>query len=266
MFKKYWALFRQNLINSVQWRAELIVWVLLYIIPTLILMLIWTQILTPGKSLHGFDQSQILTYYWLTLVVRSATGVYFEGWRIREIREGKIDYHLTKPISFFKQVVFVDLGGKFFYLGLSLPAFGLLLLVSQWWFDFQLVNPSLLSLISFLGLLFMGYWLEFLLSYITVLFTFWFTGAEGLQHFKWIMISVFSGAFIPIPFLPTWLKNLAQLLPFKYLYMIPITVIQGTYQLTWLDLAYLSGSLIGLSLITQLIWKYAMYQYTSAGG
>jgi ABC-type uncharacterized transport system permease subunit len=40
--------------------------------------------------------------------------------------------------------------------------------------------------------------IQFLIALWIVLLGFWFEGSSGLEHFKWIVLSLFSGAMIPM--------------------------------------------------------------------
>ena len=265
MFRKHLSLFTINFINSFQWRAEIIVWIFLSIIPTLIIFLVWQNIFSSGQTINGYALSQIIEYYLLIVIIHGFTGVHFEGLRSQQIREGKIDHYLTKPVSFFSQVLLTDLGGKFFYLLFSMPFWlsALFILNQHQGLNFAL---SATNITYFILLLSFGYIVDFFMAFITTTLTFWFEGAEGLQHFKWISISLFSGAMIPVAFMPSWLKNLTQLLPFKYIYAVPIGIIQGFYKLQPVDVIYACSFICFLGLVTKILWSRAAYKYASAGG
>jgi ABC-2 type transport system permease protein len=130
----------------------------------------------------------------------------------------------------------------------------------------ELPPLTLYSIISFVALLLFGYLLELAIGLLIVISSFWLEGADGLEHFKWISISLLSGQVMPLAFLPTWLQQTAAFLPFKYAYTVPIGVLQGTHTLVFSDwlwmLAWISVGAFGIA----KLWKSALKVYSSAGG
>ena len=128
--------------------------------------------------------------------------------------------------------------------------------------------PSIQPLIflQFLGLIVFGYLVEFSFAMIAVMITFWFESGEGLEHFKWIIMSIFSGYLVPVEFMPGWLRGVVEALPFKYVYSVPIQLLQGKTQLRVLDLAYIFAFLSFIYLFQTMLWRLTVRKYTSAGG
>jgi len=71
---------------------------------------------------------------------------------------------------------------------------------------------------------------------------------------------------MPLVFMPDWLQKIVLWLPFKYLYAVPIGIIQNTYRWSTIDVFYLSLVFLVMTMVTNWLWRKAMYQYTSAGG
>jgi len=263
---KYLILFQKAFIKSIEYRTEILVWLILDILPTLVMLMIWIGIYQGKTEIGGYKLNQMLQYYLLAMVIEGITASHFESWRIDQIIMGKIDYFLTRPLSYLAEVVLGHFGGKFFYSMVSLPVFVLLWTGVSLISPIGLPHPNLLAVFWFMVLLILSSCINTLIALFIVLLGFWFEGAQGLEHFKWITLTLFSGIMVPISLMPIWLKNIVNFLPFKYLYAIPISVIQGIYQLTWQDVIYLfsfTGFLLLLNLIT---WKQAKYRYCSAGG
>lgn len=253
-------------IQSLQYRAELVVWILLTIANMGILVLVWGAIFQDHTQLNGYSLAHIVEYYFIITLIDTVSAVHFETWRVREIREGRIDTYLTKPVSYPLQIFLQDLGGKLFWFSLSIPLLGLS------FFALKMVIPELAltispqTALSFVPLVLFSYLLEFCFAFMTVVSAFWFEGADGLQHFKWIVISLFSGFMIPVALMPPWLQQIVQVLPFKYLYAVPAGILQGTAQLNGQDL--LTIGVVGSSAMfaTTLLWRAARAHYSSGGG
>lgn len=265
MWRKYLVLTSKHFILSIQYRAELLTWVILNVVPALVLVWIWQGVYSQSSQIAGMSLGQVVQYYLLTVVVQAVIASHFETRSAENIRLGKIDHYLTKPLAYPFRIFFSHLGGKIYFLTVSLPALALVYMALANTFHFQAAF-SIHQLISLLVLLGLGFMIEFFLAMIIVLLAFWLDQPEGLQHFKWIIITLFSGMMIPFPFMPDWLRQISMTLPLKYLYAIPISIFQGTYQLTWNDIYYESLVVLVLTILVSWMWKQAAYRYSSAGG
>jgi ABC-2 type transport system permease protein len=259
------AWIRRGLITSFAHRTELFLWVLLSIMPIGVMVLVWTNIFG-NESHRGITLTHLLWYFFLVVIIRSATGSHFESWRVDEIQTGRIDLYLLKPVSYLKQIFYSDLGGKIQYLALSLPTY---LLFS--FFIWQSLNLSIPPVsVNQIGLFILmigyAYLVEFCFALMTVLAAFWFEGADGLEHFKWITISLFSGSTLPVVLMPIWLQELTSKLPFKYMYHVPINVILNNQTLSLIDVVYMFTFLLGLVVTTKIIWHFARIKYAGYGG
>jgi ABC-2 type transport system permease protein len=264
--KKYFYRIHQSMVRAFEYRTELIGWIILSIIPNLALLLIWQNVYTGHTSLSGYDLSSILQYYLIGTFISGLTNSHFENTRSTEIRQGKIDYNMTRPLLFPTEILLADIGGKIVFNLMAIPGF----LFSFWLLSFMFplggLSLDLLNISQFITLILFGYALQFFLALIAVLLTFWFEGADGLEHFKMMMVTVLSGAMIPFAFMPGWLLRITNVLPFKYIYSYPISVLQHRIHLDLNDFLYMTITLILLYGMSLIIWKRAVYKYTSAGG
>ncbi len=266
MWRRFTHLIKHSFLVSLGYRSEVFLWILLSIVPTAVVLLIWVSVYQGASELRGFQLSQLLQYLFIATVISGITSSHFESWRAREIREGKIDYLLTKPISYLTQVFLHDLGAKIFYIAYSIPIF-----IFSYWFLSQVlpisgIQFSLINFLQFCILIVYGYLVEFFLALIVLLLTFWFENGEGLEHFKMLTISLLSGMMIPIVFMPPWLQSIVQALPLKYMYAWPIEILQQRQTLQIQDLLYAAAFLLFLYGLVRLLWRRALLRYCSAGG
>ncbi|HYD35305.1 MAG TPA: ABC-2 family transporter protein [Vitreimonas sp.] len=266
MLVKYWEIAKRSFIKSLTYRSEISLWLVLDAVPVIILMVVWSSIYATHTTVKGLTLDQVLQYYFIGLVINSLCGVHFESWRVQQIREGKIDFFLIKPLGFVKEMFLHDVGGKSLYFLMWLPFYLLLVMAITTIFEFSIPALSVNQALVFIGLLFYAYLTEFMIGTLIVLLGFWFEGAEGLEHFKWIVITLFSGSMIPIAFMPNWLAMLTRALPLKYMYAVPISIVQSSAVLEWGDLVVMAGFLFGLMGLIAIIWKFAVRHYASSGG
>lgn len=253
-------------IQSLQYRSELLIWIWLTVANTLILLIAWGSIFAASPAIRGYSLASIVQYYLIIMFIDMATAVHFESWRVQEVREGRIDLYLSKPVGYPLQILLQDLGGKLFWLTLAIPTLTVTFLVLHHFIPDIAFTLTPASLISFLPLLLFGFCLEFCAALATVFAGFWIEGADGLQHFKWMVFSLFSGFLVPVPLMPGWLRAIVEFLPFKYLYAVPAGVLQGTTALTLRDGVTLLAVAAGAIAAVYWLWGKARAQYASAGG
>lgn len=264
--KKQVTLLKSHVLVALTFRGELWLWFVLDAAPLIILLIVWSSLYQGVTSYDGISLSQMVFYYLATYMIAALTTAHFEEWRVSEIRTGKIDMYLTKPIHYLSQVFSQFLAGKSVYVVLTLPLF---LLFTWGCFAVFNVSPPPLSidmLPPVLLLLVFAFLLNYAMSLAIVLLGFWFENAEGLQHFKWAIVSILSGAIIPLQLMPTQLQQVADALPFKYLLAVPAGVLLSQYSLRLTDIAYMSMTLLGSAIILRLVWQRAQYRYASSGG
>lgn len=266
MYKKWLALFKSYFISSLEFRTELIVWFLLAIIPTCILFVVWQSIFASRSEIGGYQLASIIQYYLLGVFINEVTASHFENRRVNQIREGKIDHYLTRPLSFMTEILVGDTARKCMFVCLTFPIYSVIwFIVSKIWPTGELYF-SLTSLASFSLLVLFAFSVEFFLALLNVICGFWLEGAQGLEHFKWIIITLFSGWFMPVEFMPSWLRYMVEILPFKYMYAVPIGILQNKANLALGDFLYMGGFVALLWLIASLLWRQALRKYSSAGG
>lgn len=264
--RKVWSLMLRAFQSSIEFRSELGLWILLDTFPTILLLLVWQAIYAGQNIIRGYDFSQLVQYYLLALVIRHVITAHYEERWVQKIREGKIDLQLTKPFSFLLRPVIEDLGSKLLFVSLVLPSMAIILLITYLIWQVGLAVPSLEIIIFFILLLAIGLVVESLYSLVIVLLGFWFEGAAGLVHFKWITITLFSGSLLPIAMMPGWLQTTTNWLPFKYTYYVPIQVWLGNYSWSNWDTLNLIVFVSSLLLIIGSMWHFAKQKYASAGG
>lgn len=266
MWRKWSTLYLRYCMNALEYRSELFVWFILTVIPTVILILVWQSILGGQDPIKGYEFGNLIQYYMLVILINELTASHFENWWVRMIREGKIDLFFTRPFSLLQTILIGDIGRKSIYALLTLPVFAVTWLVMNQIWPIGSFALSLPVIGLFLLCLVFAFAVQFLLGLIIVMLGFWIEGAQGLEHFKWVVINLLSGFIIPVVFMPDWLRSVVEALPLKYMYAVPIGLLQGKNTLTLSELWYPLAFVIGLWLVSQLLWRFALKHYTSAGG
>lgn len=264
--KKYLAFFRLSLMTDLQFRAETVLWLLMDLIPYVTMIFIWQAIYRGAATIQDYSLVQVMQYYVMVAMIDRLTAVHFESWRAEQIRDGKIDFHLIRPFSYLLEIYISNLASKFFAFCLFLPVLGMLVFIINFFIPGFSLPDFFANAPQFLVVLFAAHLIQFIFGLWIVLLTFWLEGSNGLEHFKWVTVALFSGSIMPVIFLPELMRQVVELLPFKYLFVVPIMLLQGQYRLVPFDYLYMTGVILGMLALTAFIWKKARLQYSSVGG
>ncbi len=210
--KKYLAILKINLLNSLAYPAELLTRALVIVLFMWIFFQLWrvTFAAAGTEAIHGLTLRD--TMWYLLLAETLELGRPRLARLIsQQVKDGSIAYLLNKPYHF----LFYQLASG---LGDSLPRMGMLFLlggVVVW----ALAGPPPAIAHwppAFLALA--GAWLlHFCFNALIGLAAFL---AEEVAPFEWIyqkMVFILGGMLIPLDFYPAWLQTVCRSLPFAYM-------------------------------------------------
>jgi ABC-2 type transport system permease protein len=238
-------LFALNWSQLLAYRGEVVLWLLAITATPLLSLAIWYQV---ARSSGPAMQQEILTYYLLLIVVRSAS----TSWRgyelIREILNGQIVSYLIRPPVIFWEFITEFLTTKIFFLTPSLLI--TLLIIFIYPHSFSLASFSLPNLGLFTISLLLAMVLSFTFDICLGLTAFWLEDAQELMAFRFLLTQVASGVLIPFALMPGWLTTVFSFLPFRYTVSAPVEIFLGqpvgmtTPQLLLIQLAWSIGMLL----------------------
>lgn len=180
-----------------------------------------------------------------------------------KIKTGQIALDIVKPLN-YRRYLFFDSIGKNLYnvIYLLLPT----MIISIALFGIKL--PSAEYGFIFLTSLILGSVINFLLCLCLGSLGFWFNQLWILNRLVNDLLSLFSGKLIPLWFFPSLLLKLADCLPFKMVYSVPIYIFlekYGQYEMMRMLLLQ-SIWIIILAGVSNIIWKKGMDKMVVQGG
>jgi ABC-2 type transport system permease protein len=127
--------------------------------------------------------------------------------------------------------------------------------------------PSPMNLLFFLLTMINAIIISFQINYIIGLVVFWYL--RGWQaNIIWMLNRLFSGAYIPLWFFPSFLVTMSNFLPFRLYYFVPISIYLG--KLTPLDCLYAFlqqfAWMVVLYGLIMLVWQAAIKKLVIQGG
>ena len=210
--KKYWAIFKTQVINSLAYPGELIWRSLAILLFLWVFTYLWRVAYAddPSSSMAGLTLRDTLWYLMLTEAIelsrpRFAVAI------ARSVKDGSIAYILNKPYDFLLYQLSTNAGDTLFRIILSIT-FGSVLV---WFMAGPPPNPLgwPLSVCTVAA----GWMINFCLTALIGLAAF---VTEEITPFMWIyqkFIFILGGMMIPIDFYPTWLQRLSKATPFAYI-------------------------------------------------
>ena len=209
---------------------------------------LWNAIFNGSQFMKNMTISQITTYIILARILYMQT-----SWGINVsigdmIQTGKISMKLLSPVDFQLSMYMSRIGDFLISVFIqSLPALIISIVL------FGMMPPqSVINLLFFIVSIMLSITIAFHIEFGFGLLSFYTSSGWGLQFMKSAIISIFSGALIPLSFFPSGLRKFIDLLPFKDIIYTPISIYMGA----------ISNSQIINALIFQLIWIAVLFLIT----
>ncbi|MDI1459692.1 ABC-2 family transporter protein [Catellatospora sp. KI3] len=223
---------------------------------------VWHALLADGE-IGGYDWPHMKTYLlvgWASAAIGSAYG---DWWMAERIQTGQVAIDLTKPIDYQWARFSEHMGGLALEFGaIAVAGTGMVVLTGG--IPVPTAEQALLFAASFA----MVPPLKFTIAYFTTMTCFWTQNFMGVSWAKDALVTLFSGALIPLALLPGWLGGLASALPFASLTATPAALLLGQADgLAALRLLAVQAAwVLALWWAARLVWRRALRALTVHGG
>jgi len=264
MFKIFQRLWQVNWAEQWQYRANLIMYLLYWLVSPIIYLAVWTSIAQSKGSVNGFTANDFVTYYMTLLVVDQITSNIVIHTFAYKVQDGSLSGELIRPIHPMLTNALVN--------NIAFKALTILGFIPVWIILFFLYKPDY-SHLTLTGILFalpamiMGFLVGFLLSAAITSLAFWTTRVYSIHEFYYAMILLFSGQFVPLPLMPKLIQDVAQYLPFQLLIYFPIQLILGKLSSAQIIQGYVVGTIwlvVAISIFTW-IWRNGVKRFSAVG-
>lgn len=224
---------------------------------------VWRALLDQG-SMGGYDWETMKAYLliaWATTSLGSAVG----DWRMADrILWGHVATDLTKPIDYQRARFAEQCGG----LVVELIAIAVAVTAVVLFAGGAPLPASLSAGALFVASFVLIIPLKFVITYLISMLCFWTQNFMGLSWAKHAVVTLFSGAVVPLALLPQWLQSTAAVLPFTGVTATPAALYLGqatgseALRLLMIQLAWV----VGLWFAARFIWRGALRALTIHGG
>lgn len=264
--KKYLALTRLGVLETIQWRIALFVMVLGNLLFLTLIYFLWKAIFVSAGTdvVNGMTFEMTMVYLALASSLYGVVELYLV-WEIgRNIQSGKIVLDLLRPFR-YRRYVFWENSGTLVvnFLVTFIPTFIIVRLMTK---DTIPLGWNLLYFfVAFIFSIIINYNIDFIVGTIC-LYT---ESIWGINIMKQMIVSLLSGATIPLAFFPDKVVGVVKYLPFKAIYDTPLTLLltrDPDLQTVASKLAFSLFWVIAISIFSTIFWRVSIKQVTVNGG
>lgn len=264
MLKIFQRLWQVNWAEQWQYRANLIMYLLYWLVSPIIYLAVWTSIAHSKGSVSGFTANDFVTYYMTLLVVDQVTSNIVIHTFAYKVQDGTLSGELVRPIHPMLTNALVN--------NIAFKALTIMGFIPVWILLFFLYKPdyshlTLTGILVALPAMLIGFLVGFLLSAAITSLAFWTTRVYSIHEFYYAMILLFSGQFVPLPLMPKLIQDVAQYLPFQLLIYFPIQLILGKLSNMQIIQGYVVGIIwliVAISIFTW-IWRNGVKRFSAVG-
>jgi ABC-2 type transport system permease protein len=261
IFKRLWQV---NWAEQWQYRANLIMYLLYFLVSPVIYLAVWTSIATSRGEVNGFTTNDFITYYMTLLIVDQITSNIILHIFAYKVQDGSLSGELIRPIHPMLTNTLVN--------NVAFKALSLMGLIPIWILLYALFQPDYsevtwLNLVLSIPVMALGFIVGFLLSAAVTSLAFWTTRVYSISEFYFAIFLLFSGQFVPLPLMPDFVQKIAQYLPFQLSLYFPIQLILGKLSTAEILRGFLVGMLwLPVSiLLFQWVWHEGVRRYSAVG-
>ena len=243
-------------------RINIFGWFLQGLIPSLLLIFVWFVILGDRPSINGFTKGDFAVYYLFITVGWYIVGGTFGITTGNKIKDGMINTTLLKPYNVVLGQGIEEQAWKVLSLCLSLPVVVLILFLLRNTIHIRLsLEQTGLLIVSLL----LGAINFALLEGISGITAFWVTEMSPVYHLKSVLLSLFGGCLVPLALMSHPIRLLADILPFKYMFYVPVSILLSKTSRPGADIAIQAFYIILLFGVYKIIWQRGIKKYEAVG-
>lgn len=262
---RYGALIRNGWLVDLQYRAAIVLWLVIGVAQPLVTLAIWWALAGEGGAVGGYTRPDLARYFFAVMLVSQMT-LAWDIWYIdRWIREGELNFRLTRPIDPIHEAIADNIAYKLQTVSLV----GLVwVVVAAVWPAVRLpLTPGRVA--AALLAIALAAAIRFLTSYVTGLLAFWTTRATAIFELQMGIALFLEGRIAPLSLLPPAVTSVAGVLWFPYMLAFPVEVLTGAVPLGAAYVRGLGWQLLWTAVwlaVYRLVWTRGVRRYAAFGG
>jgi ABC-2 type transport system permease protein len=264
MLNIYRRLWQVNWAEQWQYRANLLMYLLYWLVSPIVYLAVWTTIANNKGSVNGLTANDFITYYLTLLIVDQLISDITIHILAHKIQDGTLSGELLKPVHpILTNTLVNNIAFKALTFMVLIPVWLVLCLLFQP--DYSMV--TLPNILLALPVIVIGFSIRFLIGALLTCLAFWTTRVYSISEFYYSLAILFSGQFVPLQLMPPLIQQAANYLPFHFFIYFPIQVILGHFSLALILQKYILG--VAWLLIAygcfRWIWHEGVKRFSAVG-
>ncbi len=262
--KSYTSLFKIKFISDIQYRSAALAGITTQFFFGFIFIMVYIAFYQSSSGEDVMKLSNLISYLWLNQALFALIELFSRDNEIMKmIKDGSVAYELCRPQKLYFKWFFRIYAKKLSAVLLRfLPVIIIALLLHS---PYNLSVPySLDSFIVFLIMMVLSSVLVVAIVTIFHILELMLLEASGVVNMVRIVVEVFSGQIVPIPFLPISFITIAKFLPFMYISDVPFRTYSGdislslapmhiTLQIVWITILIITGYLLSNKALSKVV-------------
>lgn len=245
----------------VEYRAELLLWVLANSLP-IIMMGVWIEASQSSQAgQFSLTPVEFARYFITVFFVRQFTVVWVAWDFEKEIVEGRLSPKLLQPLDPVWHHVAGHVAERFARMPFSMLLIGFFFLLypEAFWI------PSGSGVLGFLIVTMLAFGLRFLIQYTFALCAFWTERATSIERVWFLFYTFLAGMIAPLDVFPDTVRQVVLWTPFPALVYFPVSLLMGLPINVGQGFAVLFGWMLIFWAINRWIWYLGLKQYSGMG-
>ncbi len=225
--KKYMSFFRMRFICGLQYRSAAYAGIVTQFAWGFMEILMFRAFYMGNPDAFPMEFSQLSSYIWL----QQAFLALFMTWFLEvdifsSISSGNVAYELVRPMNLYQMWFTKNLAGRLSKAVLRcIPILAVAAFLPQ---PYGLSLPQgMIEFAFFMLSMFLGLMVVVAFCMVIYIITFYTLSPMGVRVIAVAMVEFFSGAIVPLPFLPDKVRFIFELLPFASMQNIPLRIYAG---------------------------------------
>jgi ABC-2 type transport system permease protein len=261
--RAYRSLSRTALRSLLAYQGSFLFGLVATVFSLIAMLYLWRAVLGNGTGSQGFDWPRMKAYLLAAFVAGSLVSAYVDYRMAFRIRQGDVALDLVHPVR-YQPARFAEAVG---FAGYEFATAMLVAVVTATVFG-GVPTPPPASRVPFVVSALLVLPLRFTLVYASGLAVFWTHNYVGVQAGRIALVTLLSGALVPLRFLPGWFQAVAAVLPFAGMASTPALCFAGLLQGAdaWRAVGVQAAWTVALWVLARAFWGAASRKLTVHGG
>jgi ABC-2 type transport system permease protein len=266
VFRLYSKVFATGIQGTLVYRWNFLLRASLGFVPLLGTLFLWGAVFQGRHRFDDYTYSSMVAYF-ISLILLDAlsTPVEDEFEIASDIREGRINHVLLKPLNFLAYRFTLFTATRLIYSVVAILPLGLAFFWLRGYYEgIPIASTWPLALLATAG----SAVLQFMICYATAMLAFWFLEIGSLVFILFSIEYLAGGHVFPLDLLPPVAQKICLALPFAYEFYFPVAVLHGkiTGPAAFTGFLWQGGWILFFFLAGQFLWRRGLKKYTAVGG